>query len=101
MKYALWTCFLVVGVLAGCGGYDQISPNAYQYSKALYSICNRCDEAKLTQLLDQLATAREKQELTSTEAAWLSDIAATAQAGDWPAAAKEARQLMEEQIRWP
>ena len=32
-------CFLVS--IAGCGGYDEIGPVAYDFSKALYSITNR------------------------------------------------------------
>ena len=101
MKYPLLTGMLTICLLPGCGSYGEISPQAYQYSQALYSICNRCDEAKLARLVDQLAIAREKQELTGTEAAWLNDIVATAKAGEWPAATLAARQLMEDQIRWP
>ena len=101
MNRTLFPVLICVCMLLGCGGYDEISPQAYEYSKALYSICNRSDQARLEQFAAQLASAEEKQELTSTEAAWLNNIVATAQSGDWPSATKEARQLMEDQIHHP
>jgi len=101
MQYRLLSALFAGCLLAGCGSYDEISPEAYQYSKALYSICNRSDQARLDDFAVRLAAAEENHELTSTEFRWINDIVATAQAGEWPAATKEARRLMEDQIRRP
>ena len=103
MKNRLHTMLLLaalvaLGVSTGCGRYAAVSLEAYQYSKALYSICNRQDEPRLTRVAEQIETARAADELHETEAAWLTDIVATAQAGDWQDATQDARRLMEAQV---
>ena len=97
----LLVCLLIVCLLVGCGGYEEISPRAYQYAQALYSICNRQDDAKLMDFVKQLDTAIEQGQLTSQEATWLNEIVMKSKAGEWSSATQEARQLMEDQIRRP
>ena len=92
------SCLLFV---VGCSGYGEVSPEAYQYSQALYSVCNRQDQGKLDRFRDKLAAAIEKHELSHQEAGWLNDIVATAAGGDWKSASSSARKLMEDQVRWP
>ena len=87
-----------LALLVGCAQYSTVSSEAYQYSKALYSVCNRRDEPRLAKVAEQIETARAADQLQETEAGWLSDIVATARAGDWQDATKDARQLMEAQV---
>lgn len=87
-----------LGLLTGCSRYSAVSPEAYQYSKALYSVCNRQDEPRLAKVAEQIDTARTSAQLHATEADWLDEIIASAQAGDWQDATKDARRLMEAQV---
>ena len=87
-----------LGVSTGCARYAEVSPEAYQYSKALYSICNRKDEPRLTQVAEQIETARAAAELQETETGWLTEIVVTAQSGAWEDATQDARRLMEAQV---
>lgn len=89
---------VAIVLAAGCSRYSTVSPVAYQYSKALYSVCNRHDEPRLTDVAAQIETARGQEELSDQEADWLADIVATAQAGEWQDATQDARQLMETQV---
>jgi outer membrane murein-binding lipoprotein Lpp len=92
---------LLVLALVGCSRYAELSSEAYEYSKALYSVCNRRDAPRLQKLAVHLETARAEARLTEREADWLAQIVATATAGDWPAATREARRLLESQIVHP
>ncbi len=87
-----------ISVLSGCSRYDKVSPAAYEYSKALYSVCNCHDETRLSNLALHIDTAETESKLTGREADWLHDIVATAQAGEWQEATQDARQLMEAQV---
>ena len=89
---------VALGLSVGCSRYSEISPTAYEYSKALYSVCNRQDETRLALIAEQIASARAAAQLQEAEADWLGDIIASAQAGDWQVAARDARQLMEAQV---
>lgn len=95
---AMIALFAAVGMLAGCSRYSEVSPTAYEYSKALYSVCNRQDEPRLAMVAEQIETAHAAAQLQDTEATWLAGIVATAQAGDWQVATQDARQLMEAQV---
>ena len=87
-----------LGLCTGCSRYAEVSPAAYQYSKALYSVCNRQDAPRLTKVAEQIETARAAAQLQQTEADWLNAIVAAAQAGEWQDATKDARRLMEAQV---
>lgn len=93
-----WWLGLVV-LLAGCGGYPEVSPKTYEFAKALYGICNRQQLEKLDPVTEQIEAARDADEITAREAGWLLEIVETAGAGDWTAATAEARRLMEDQVR--
>ncbi|MEM8944332.1 MAG: hypothetical protein AAGD11_04040 [Planctomycetota bacterium] len=95
--------WLAIGLVAsvalcGCGQYESVSPEAYQYSKALYSVCNQHDEPRLADVAGQIETAATGSQLTAREAAWLNAIVVTAQAGEWQNASRDARALMEAQV---
>lgn len=87
-------------LIAGCG-YGEISPPAYEYARSLYSICQRRDVERLGTLREMVALSLEKQEITVQESEWFGDLIAQAEAGEWKAAAQEARSMMEDQVTRP
>ncbi len=94
----VWLVTLSV-LVAGCGGYGSISPTAYEYAKALFSITNRRADGKLDEVAAQIEATRVAGKLSDQEARWLSDIVDDSRNGRWEAANKAARQMMEDQIR--
>ncbi len=96
--YAVVLVCCAIAVLTGCSRYDKVSPAAYEYSKALYSACNRHDETRLSTIALRIDNAKTGSQLTVREADWLHDIVAMAQAGEWQEASQDARQLMEAQV---
>lgn len=101
MKLSRCWLFVVCAMAAwavGCSSYDKVSPAAYEYSKALYSVCNRHDKPQLISVASQIELATTDAQLTGREADWLHEIVATAQSGDWQQATSDARQLMQAQV---
>ena len=96
--YRLACVLTFILVLVGCG-YGEVSPATYQYAKALYSICNRRAESQLDQAGEQIEAARSRGELSEQEAKWLKQILDDAAEGDWEAATKAARRMMEDQVK--
>ena len=90
--------WLFMGIV-GCGGYDEVSPHAYEYAKALYSITNRKATDRLASVADGLQASLEDGKLTNEESDLLTGIVRQAEDGDWAAANRVARQLMEDQVR--
>lgn len=89
---------ITAALLPGCGGYGEISPRAYEYAAALYSICNRRDEGRLEEFSIRLNEARRTGQISDTEAQWLADIAGQAREGEWADASAEARRLLIDQV---
>lgn len=92
---------LIIGLLihqTGCG-YPEVSPATYDLAKTLYSACNRKSLEHLDIVSDVLEAKVATQELPQTEAEWLRDIIADGRKGHWDAATREARVLMEDQVR--
>ncbi|REJ91520.1 MAG: hypothetical protein DWQ34_14655 [Planctomycetota bacterium] len=85
-------------ILNGCGGYGDISPHGYEYATALYSICNRRDEARLESFSQQLIAAREAGELPEHEAEWMEEIIDLARNGEWEDAARKSRRILMDQV---
>lgn len=84
--------------IAGCG-YGPVSPTAYQYSKALYSLSNRQAADRIDGVQTQIEQAREAGELPPHEAGWLTDICDHCRAARWDEAQAAARRMMEDQVR--
>ena len=89
---------LVLVSMAGCGGYGDISPAAYDYAMALYAITNRRAEYKLEEVGRQIEGSHQRGELSDEEAQWLGDIVDNAQAGEWERANRASRSMMEDQV---
>jgi hypothetical protein len=86
-------------LVSGCGGYGDVSPTAYEYAKALFSITNRRAEAKLDQVAGQIEAEQAAGKLSESEAGWLMAIVDDARDGQWQAANQAARRIMEDQVR--
>ncbi len=84
--------------LQGCG-YGKIGPKAYEYAKALHSICDRKDEKRLEKLDTMLKKSQKKGEVTEKEARWLNEIVAKARQMQWEDATADARQMMQDQVK--
>ncbi|MCP4194310.1 MAG: hypothetical protein GY768_27180 [Planctomycetaceae bacterium] len=100
-KYSMfkWACsWLLVGIV-GCGGYDEVSPTAYEYAKSLYSVTNRKAQDRLPIVTDGIQASLEDGKLTDRESDWLIGIVREAKDGNWEEANHAARQMMEDQVR--
>ncbi len=88
---------LMILSIVGCW-YPEVSPRAYEITKALYSACNLQKTEKLAVIEELIEQSLDEESLTSREAAWLLDIVADARAGEWEQAALESRRILEDQI---
>jgi hypothetical protein len=86
---------------AGCGGYGEVSPAAYDIATALYSISNGRAADRLAEINTKIEAARASGDLTEQEASWLSAIVSDARNGDWAVAAKESRRILADQVKMP
>ena len=84
--------------IAGCGGYGIVSPKAYQFATAIYSVANLQSAQRLASIGPQVKAAHDAHELTNQEYAWLQEILDQARKGNWEAAQTAARRMMEDQV---
>ena len=96
--HALSKTILLLFLCVGCSDYQGISPTAYQYAKALYSVTNRQRTEKLERVSDLITESQQQGEITSQEAAWLEGIIDDAREGEWQTAQREARRMMDDQV---
>ena len=83
------------------GGYGEVSPDAYKVATALYGTCLSKNEARLDSVTEMLDGDHEQSlEITPTERDWLESMVRTARDGSWNSAAKSARRMMEDQIKY-
>lgn len=95
-----WGVRALLCALLFCGcGYSEISPTAYEYAKAIYSLSNRRATDKIAAVEERIAAAAESGELTLNEAGWLNDLCEDCRAGRWEKAQAAARRMMEDQVR--
>ncbi|QDT49849.1 hypothetical protein Pan258_39040 [Symmachiella dynata] len=83
--------------LAGCG-YPQVSPKAYELSKALYSVCNQKSAERLPAISQLIEDSLADGSLQENEGEWLKEIVTLGQNGDWESAARETRRIMDDQV---
>ena len=92
------TLAAIVFFVQGCGQYGKVNEATYEYAKALYSICNRRDSERLEQCANMIYEAAEKEELSGTEASYLTGIIEAARNEDWKESLVMSRQLMVDQL---
>lgn len=80
-------------------GYGEVSPQTYQYSKALYSACLSKNEAHLEKIQEMLQST-QAQAMPDAERKWIEAIAAQAAQGQWDSAAKQAKRMMTDQVKY-
>lgn len=81
--------------------YGTVGSRGYEFATALFSACNRRDAATIEKLESMVDSAASRRELTEQEIEWLRGILADANAGDWQAAAKDSRSLLQAQVTEP
>ena len=79
-------------------GYGEVSSQGYSYAMALFSACNQKDAEKVAEIADMIEADQKENKLSADEAGWLAGVIAKAEAGNWSAANRQIRQLMEDQI---
>lgn len=97
MTASILASLLAIATIAGCGGYGEVSPVAYDYATALYAVSNRRAEDKLETISEQIKSAREIGDLSQQEAEWLEEILSDVRSGNWESAVKACRAMMEDQ----
>jgi hypothetical protein len=92
---------ILAALLAACVGcgYDDVSPESYEYVIALYSITNRQDTNSLETLRGTLEAATGAGELARHEAGLLLEIVQCAADGDWKQANRDCRRLLDAQVK--
>ncbi|MDA0835894.1 MAG: hypothetical protein O2955_17975 [Planctomycetota bacterium] len=85
--------------LTSCQKYGEVSPRAYDIAKALYSICNRKDAARLSTVEKLVTDSVAEGALTDSESGYLMAIVEKARSDNWESAMSDARLMMSEQIQ--
>lgn len=93
------TGFLLIGFWCLNPRYGEVSPLTYECSKALYSACLNKSEEHLKRV-EELLAASDLEVLPANERYWIEAIIAEAHGGDWQTAAKKARRMMEDQVKY-
>lgn len=98
ISYRLSAISFALLAIVGCG-YGEVSPTAYGYAKALYTLSNTQAADRIEAVADQIAAAAEAGEVTQREADWLNDICDQCRSGDWAGAQEAAKRMMRDQIK--
>lgn len=80
-------------------GYREISPNAYQYTRSLYTICNQRDSQRLEKIVTLIEADFRSQKISEQDRRYLMRLVQTAEAGDWQKAQERIRKLLEVQVK--
>lgn len=78
-------------------GYGEVSPDTYEYSKALYSACLNKNKEHLSKVEALLASSEN---IPEDEREWLESIVARAQSDQWESASRDARRMLEDQVKY-
>ena len=89
---------LLLATFTGCG-YGEVSPTAYEYAKALYSVSNRQSVEKIAAVRAKIDASLDAGDLAPHEADWLTEVCDDCEAGRWEKATERARRMMEDQVR--
>jgi len=98
-RVSCWCLLVPLLFTAGCGGYPEVSPLTYEYSKAIYSITNQKDISRLEEVQTRIEASLSEGKISEEEAELLTDILATAESGNWKDANQSARRLMTDQAK--
>ena len=96
---ALYLAGLVI-CLAGCRGYPEVSPAAFELAKAVNNLCNLRDAEQIPTASAIIAQQHAAGEITDAEQELLTDILTLAAGGKWERAEADARRLLADQTEW-
>ena len=103
INFGIISCLVILLLFGGYfwlnRGYGEVSPDTYQFSKALYSACLKKSDEHLTKI-EELLDESDETSLPSNERIWLDEITKLAQNGDWESAARKAKRMMEDQVKY-
>ena len=91
-------CLSLLLISSGCERTRTLDEQGYAFAQSLYGVCSRKDEARLTQLIEQLEEAMRTGELSTGEYRQLQPAFGLAQRGEWQAARESVHQLMQRQV---
>ena len=101
-----WLVVLAAAMLLVAGifwlsnrGYGEVSPQTYEFSKALVGACQSQSEERLRQV-EMLLAGVEGASLPDHERRWIQTMIDKARSGNWEAAWKQARRMMEDQVTY-
>ena len=77
-------------------GYGEVSPETYEYSKALYSACLNKNKEHLDKVEALLVSSEN---VPQNERNWLESIIERARGEHWKSASNDARRMMEDQVK--
>ena len=97
-RSAISFVLLVLVVVVGCG-YGEVSPTAYGYAKALYTLSNTQAADRIDEVAAKITTATEAGELSQREAGWLNDICDQCRSSNWSDAQQAAKRMMRDQVK--
>ena len=99
LSIALFVVVLILGSFWWANrGYGTVSPQTYEFSKAIYGACLARSEQRLDKIEEMLAEPANDA-IPAHERKWLEAIISNARAENWKTASEKARSMMEEQTR--
>jgi hypothetical protein len=77
--------------------YGEVSADAYQYARSLYTICNQRDTTRLEKISTMIEADFQAQKITPRDHQYLMKLIGVAKAGNWTDAQNSIRKLLEAQ----
>jgi hypothetical protein len=98
LRHGSLILFFCLATFAGCG-YPEVSPKAYEISKAMYRLCNQREDTRIELIARLIEESLESGDISAAEAKLLQEILEEASEGHWDDCAAEVRRLMNDQVR--
>lgn len=89
----------LVLVIAGCGGYGEVSKQTYDFATALYPACLAKSEERVEKVEALLDDETRTDQMSEEELGWIRDIVSQAKAGKWESAAAAAKRMLKDQSK--
>lgn len=90
---------MIAMVMYLTSGYREISSQAYQYARSLYTVCNQKDTQRLEKVVQMIEVDYKDQKLSDRDHSYLMGLVQMAKHGKWTDAQERIRELLEAQIK--
>jgi|JI9StandDraft_1071089.scaffolds.fasta_scaffold00027_12 hypothetical protein len=90
---------IIVLVMYLMSGYGEISSQAYQYARSLYTVCNQKDAQRLDKVVAMIEADYKAEKLTDRDHSYLMGLVQLAKDGKWTDAQERIRSLLEAQVK--